>query len=154
MKDAFGSNGTNGARSESLPATANDSDRSRPLSTLLQLLKAQASAALSEDAGIQREVKGARVVLSRVSEASSRALRKLNETEQELELKWGQLAALLTEVKRLEMERAEALDLARQFRVQAPAVLSMDDDDLDSLSVTNGSAPIVPAISAVRASAG
>jgi hypothetical protein len=132
-----------------------DSDRARPLSSLLQLLKAQASAALSEDAGIQREVKGARAVLGRVAEASSRALRKLNETEQELELKWGQLAALLTEVKRLEMERAEALDLARQFRAQAPSVLADDDLDIDSLSVAHGStAPMVPSIAAVRASAG
>lgn len=90
-------------------------------------------------------------MLSRVSDTTSRALRKLNETEQELELKWGQLAALLTEVKRLETERAEALDLARQYRVQVPSVLAMDESDLDSLSV-GPSASVVPAIPPMRAS--
>ena len=125
--------------------------RSRPLSNLLQVLKAQAGAALADDATIQNEVKAARALLANVSVQSERALRRLEETDLELQQKWAQLAALLGDVKRLETQRAEALEVARSFQ-RAMREQNEDDEVFEDTASMPVPMPIARAVAPWRVS--
>lgn len=150
MKD-FGSNGAKPEVGSVSSTNAGANNKSRPLSNLLQLLKMQAGAALADDAKIQREVKEAQSLLGWVSEETTQALRKLNRVEVELDEKWGQLAALLTEVKQLETERAEVLEVARQFRVSMGEALVPAQYEEGQEPGNMSRAPVVHAVAALRA---
>ncbi|MGQ0508893.1 MAG: hypothetical protein ACT4TC_26625 [Myxococcaceae bacterium] len=100
---------------------------------MLHTLKAQANAALADDARVKREVENARRVLTHTAEVAADALDRLAHAEEQLEMKWAQLASLLSEVKSLEMERHEAMVLAQQLAELASegrvSSASLDDEE-------------------------
>lgn len=117
MKNAFGVEvdqaGSSSSTQTALPGRNLEQDRR--LSAHLQTLRAQATAALADDARVKAEVEQARRVLQRTAETASNALARLAQTEAQLEEKWALLVALLADVRQLEHERHEALKLAEQL---------------------------------------